>query len=411
MTFYPFPSKFELFDRCAYPWATTAPEWPERPLGADARFGIAVGRVAECLSTLGGKPEVVARYVAELDGLTPGETRKLVACAEHIARDLDPTDRFRSTEQGVLYDLASDTARLVDREAAMRPPPGHFGGILDLLAVDAKGRVWVRDYKSGRRQATESTIGKSAQARTYALFAHRALGLTSDPVFVELSHVDEEGITPDADKLDSFDLRVVRSEVRERARRCDSQTPVAPIVPAPGPHCRRGYCPIVSACPATRVALLRVAESVGLATYDATQDPQSAEHAASSLRQLEAVEAALPALRLKVENYARAHGAVPLGDSLYYGLVEEKGKERVDMSAPGAVDALRRILGDDADVALEVSASAASIERAARKVAERDEAVTAASVKRATLADLRAIGAVRQGAPVQRYTTFQKKEK
>jgi hypothetical protein len=111
------------------------------------------------------------------------------------------------------------------------------------------------------------------------------------------------------------------------------------------------------------------------------------------------------AKRLKdsLHEYVKSHGAVEIADGVFYGLVEQS-REAIDLSVPGAADAVREVAGLEA---IEMSTSKAAIERST--MAAQEKRGEGAAKARALYDRLREMGAVRTSS-FARTEEFTKKE-
>jgi hypothetical protein len=400
---WPTPSKLGLVRLCVYPWSRQAPAWPKcEPKSHDAQFGTAFHRAMALAAVMGISPGLLEQ-VADEHGLTPSERTKLLGCVEaaifevleHRIEEIE----YRAAEVSILYDVAADTARVLP-EALERDqiPEGHIHGTVDLVER-IHGEWVISDWKTGGRSG-ELDVMSDPQLRTYALMVARAFG--APRVGVVIIHVDEHGVVPDQHMLDGFELHVARAALRADLALVEAGGP-----PRPGRHCASKYCPIVAECPATLRALAEVQSSVDaqlpmqLLPLDAL--PEQAARVRVGIR---AVEKQLAYYQAALEAWVDANGSVEIAPGVRYGKIERDGNERIDAEQPGAVAAVRELLGEQADLALEVSTSKAAIERAARARAKALGDTAKGAIKRHTdpvLDRLRSIGAIRQGAPSTRY--------
>lgn len=399
MSFLPTFSRFDVAQRCVFPW-TSHLRWPKRPDSDFAGFGRAVSEASECLAVWGHAPYDA---VIERNGLGDSDRRKFLSAIAHVAEllaDEACTDRWRKAEVALAYDVVTATAREV-RKAHPRDysdqRPRELAGTPDLVRLRADGVLVVRDYKTGRYKWGHRP-GDTPQLRALGLSAARAYGHRL--VVVETVQVDDDGLRPLEDELDDFELAVVAGELRQVYERI--QGPPEP--PKPGHWCRGGYCPLVASCPATERTLAAISSASEL-KHPLTAEIASAAHAAYALERLAAAEMAIDTIRHAVEEYARAHGPVPLANGKMWGAVQSDGRESVDLSVAGAVELVERHLGAfGAASAIDRKTSKSALEAAAKAAQQkRGEGVQKA---RALFDALRELGALKKGAPYETFTEF-----
>lgn len=393
-------SKLDLAARCTFPW-TSGITWPkvERP-NAYRGIGRAMSDAARCLAVLGDYPhaEIVAAHE-----LTPADARKLQACALHVRELLNEeaeTDRWRCAEVALAFDLATGQARELQQEHE-RDYSGlgrtECGGRFDLVRMRSDGVVVLRDWKMGR-YTWGHRPGEAFQMRAYGLSVARAYGTSS--VLVEYAQVDDDGIRRTADLLDEFELAVIAAELRQLYERVSG----APEPPKQGAWCRDAYCPILAVCPATRNTMAEVAQAAEL-RFPLTIEFQGPEHVAYALERLEVAKAVLDTIREAAKEWARANGPVPMASGKLWGAVQHDGKESIDLSVDGAVEAIEQYLGPFAVAsAIERKTSKSALETTAKKLqTARGEGVKAT---RALFDRLRELGALKRGAPYEAFEEF-----
>lgn len=408
MTFWPSPSKLALAERCSYPWSLHRPKWPKRLTTTTyASVGTAISQAAECLSTWGDAP---LELIAEANQLSAADTTKLRQCARHIGELLEsecPT--WRRTELRLA--LHVESGKVAEREHGDYRK-GEVSGSADLVQLEGEALV-VRDWKSG---FVHVPVRGNRQLELYALACSRYFGI--EQLRVEIATVDEGGVKLEHVTLDAFDLARIAGWSRLFFGGLGG-----PEEPRPGPHCREGYCPILAACPATTTALATIQRSAEMAyppalskgqeldespkPYPLTVEIESHEQAAEVHRRLKLVTEATRQIRAAVDEYVRAHGPVPLEGDRVLAVVEQPGKERVDLGVDGAWSVVQHHLGAHAEEAVELSTSKKALEAAARKDCERGELRGRMG---ALLDDLRRAGALRQGAPSSRVDEVVRKE-
>jgi len=229
-----------------------------------------------------------------------------------------------------------------------------------------------------------------------------------DVVDVVLLHVSEDGVHPSEAHLDAWELELARAELRGTLAKVDEGGS-----PSPGRHCSTRYCPIVGECPATQRALSEV-QSAADAQLPMGLTIESPEHAARVRHGIKAVEKALEQYRAALYAYVTEHGAIEVAPGILFGRIERDGNERIDAEVVGAVSAIQELLGEHADLALDISTSKAAIERGARAYVKAHGVAGRGALKTVVdpvLARLRDIGAIKQGPPSVRYDEIQTKKK
>lgn len=250
-------------------------------------------------------------------------------------------------------------------------------------AVRIEGRTgYVIDWKTGREAPPARD---NAQLLTLALAMRLAHGL--DEVHASIVHVRPDSVSVDPVTFDAFDLDAWQLTLADLVR-------ALPTAEAkPGPHCRALYCPAHGLCPATSHALAEV-QPHRLRVVTNAADIESPEHAGALLGLVRMAEARASAIKAAVRDWADKHGGVPLDGGRVWRRVDTH-REAIDLSVPGAVEAMRAVLGGHADTAIELSTTKAAIGNAARSfAAETGQPI--AHVTRDTLNALRDVGATRQ---------------
>lgn len=396
---WPTPSKLALAELCAYPWhPTLLPLWVDTPPSDDAAFGSAFHRAMQVAAVWGGLTEGLLEQIAAEQKLSPGEETRLLAAVELGVDLLAAVPDFRAAEVSILYDVERDTARILPEALARdQVPAGCIHGTIDLLEVWGDDGLCITDWKTGGR-SDELDARTDPQLRTYALMAARALGRKG--CAVSILHVRDDGIDPDTWHLDAFDLALARAALRKTLAKVDAGGP-----PRPGRHCSAKYCPAIGSCPVTQRAIAEVQVAVE-AQLPMGLVIESPEHAARVRLGIRAVEDALEQYRAVLHAYVSTHGPIEIAPGVRWGRIEREGNERIDAEVAGAVTVIQELLGAEADLALEVWTSKAAIERAARAHAKARGIEGRGALKQITdpvLARLRALGAIKQGAPSVRF--------
>ncbi len=290
-------------------------------------------------------------------------------------------------EPAYVLDVESSTARFlgcdIEREYGERLP-SEIAMSGDLVRIDGEEAI-VIDVKTGRRENVE-IAEHNAQLATIGVALRRLYGVSR--VRVMLAFVNGFGVSIDEVTLDALDLDAHEQELSELAR----SVPTAQ--PQPGKHC--AYCPAVSACPVTTGALVQLAPKSSerrLPIVGTASAIESMDHARYQYLTLRAAKAAIDQAWEAVRMYADNNDGIDLGDGRRYTKVE-KTRETIDLEGPDAVAAMRGVLGEDAELALELFTSKTAIKDAARASAKRT-GDKIANIERKTLDALRAVGAVK----------------
>jgi hypothetical protein len=128
------------------------------------------------------------------------------------------------------------------------------------------------------------------------------------------------------------------------------------------------------------------------------------DHAAQLYQLVRFAEGRVSAIKTALREFADAHGGVPTGEGRVW-IRSERAREAIDLSVPGAYEALTEVLGLRAHEAIEFSTTKAAIETVARELAkERGESIK--SVRDRALGALRDVGAVERKTSV----TYEEKE-
>lgn len=301
-----------------------------------------------------------------------------------------------AAEVPLAYDPVTDQAMPIPTSNGHRDysavPAGWIAGTSDASLVGAEG-VAVIDWKTG---FNAPAAADSAQLRTLALMAARLHGKSA--AWVAIVHCQPDGIRIDAAEMDSLDLAVWSERLEELVL----AIPGAPSVA--GPHCRATFCPYLGICPATAQALEMVADTIPVPANHrrslplAASDIAGPDEAAAMYQALRSIKARLDLAWEALRQYADSAGGVPVGDKVWIKSVSSR--ESVDISSPEARNALRTVLGDDWEAAVEVSTTKTRIAEAAR-IAKARTGIAAAKTERAVLDALREVGAVRSSESVK----------
>jgi len=258
------------------------------------------------------------------------------------------------------------------------------------LTVDAfrvsDDSIEVVDWKTGAGFSVEPAA-TNWQLRTAAVAL--AAIFTKSSARVAIVKANGDRLYEDSATIDGLDLFTSRMTLSQMVGSIAEAQPVA------GPHCRSGYCERFGLCAATRVGAEMVASQrqPAFPLVSSAGEIQSAEHATWLYHLARALEATKSAVFAALTQYADGNGGIDVGGGKSWTRVEFE-RESIDLTVPGAVDALRSALGSHADVALEMSTSKAAIKEAARAL-KAAEGTPLAQTERAALAALASVGAVR----------------
>jgi hypothetical protein len=261
---------------------------------------------------------------------------------------------------------------------------------LDLERV-AGEEGYVGDYKTGRTELPPAARNLQLRLGAYAL--SQVEGLAS--VTVELIHIEPDGrVWVDGATLDAIDLDSTAGVLRETceevvaARDWISKGGIPNV--RQGAHCR--WCPARMSCPA-RTSLVRAMAEDDVAQRIA--DAITPANAGRAYALLEACEQVLADLRAQLILYA-TENPISLPGGKVFGPVEV---EREVVRGDAVHGVMARMHGlTVADMAVELSATKSSIERALKTVAKKGEL---ARMKREVFGELEAVG----GIEVKRSTT------
>jgi hypothetical protein len=281
---------------------------------------------------------------------------------EAIDLEALPVQRWEA-EVAFAYDVATETTRLVGydigRNYGPRESDTELFVTVDAYALDElAGRVFVGDWKTGRRQVTSAR--DNWQLRLGALAAARyAMVDQADAAVVRLPDGGRPWVDPVS--WDDFDLSMFASDLRELVRRL--QEP-ARIIPVTGEHCR--FCPAFASCPAQGRLIAKLAltpEQVEQEVLALLTD----ENAALAYERWRTVDATLQRVKSALYTYASSH-PIHLPDGSVFGRVETE-REELDGEVVRAI--LSEAYGPEVgEKAVEFSATKASVERAMRVVYE-----------------------------------------
>jgi hypothetical protein len=225
-------SKYHLALLCAYPFRPDV-VWPDRPAGTSAKVGNATHAIVEV-----GQRRRIERNPYLADPVVDCEL-EAYPLARRANAWLDEVSVPRAVEVAIIYDAATDTARLA-------PSGGHreYGALgpmeipttLDLVWTDAE-EVTVRDLKTGQKR-----YAHVEQLYIQALAASRLYGLSR----AKVGFLWARKTKCEADSLEDLGPGELEAE-SWRAASVMRRLPVAQ--PEPGDHCFS--CPLGrEMCPA-----------------------------------------------------------------------------------------------------------------------------------------------------------------
>lgn len=323
--------------------------------------------------------EAIARGAtpAEAAQRVPAELRDtaLALDTDHWPVDLQAGWR---PEVAVLYDMDKDAAEVLDAAARSY---GHRGrnaivGTADLVRVH-DGTVYVIDVKTGRGWLPNPAA--SGQLRALALAFARVYGVDS----AEVGHLRVDTADGrawlDLEPLDALEMATVREQLLEAREAVEAEV----VAPKEGPWCR--YCPAFAVCPA-KAAL--VTEMMDVPVLDAFT-------AAAAWQRIKDTRAVLDRVEAALKEYA-AREAVSLPGGWVLAEVESV---RESLDGRKAHAAALEVLGPAAaDVAVELTATKASVEEACRQWVASEKAAgrkaTLAAAKRAVMDRLAQLGGI-----------------
>lgn len=404
----PSPSKLDLAERCAFPFAASVP-W-DRSESKSARYGKAVHfAIAKALTEWADAAEP---YVLKDRG-------RLALVANDFELVGADRDRFEASVDQALSSLRTIVfpPDAVEKRLWMDPmsisfsdpsdehrAPGYVEMFLDVAWK--QGRTgYVRDWKTGRRSLSYR-VEEVLQVAVYGLAMFDTWDL--DEVVVELAYLDGAGRVPviDAMRMDIFAAEAARERIRSIYKRIKSQEA---LTPRWGHWCESMYCPTRTSCPAMRAATERLAADVGLEAGVLTSPVMDRQVAASLIGRLAGIREILDAREEEINTLALSE-PLPMSDGSRYGATEHQGRESIVWSA-AAHEALRPLLGPErlsamVNEATSIDVTKAAVNAAVSSVAKRGEV---GKLQDAAIAALRQAGAVKRGSP---YKTFGKiKEK
>lgn len=359
-------------EHCAYAFSSAAPKWPTDVKSDFAKFGDDVhdGLRLELLCqprSLNSDPKVELCV-----------TQGLQAFSEIVGSD----GELLHAERKLIYAPRTNQARWDDSEGQRlyRKFYGEFGGTPDFVAKRSDGSIFVGDWKTGVG-ARDTSAADTWQLRILALAIAKICNV--DTVTVGLVHLEPGDYYVDSATFDCFDLDEFRSRILELFDKLEKTA----VEPNPGPWCTKMYCPIVTVCPATKVALARVEENLQrkLPVLGPIVDGPDL---VSRRTGVELLEKLLKEEKARQREWLALNGAIELENGKHLGLVETQ-KEYIDLTVDGAEEIARQVAPNE----IEVSITKKAIEDACKlKQTKRGEGTAAA---REVFDKLREIGAMK----------------
>lgn len=304
---------------------------------------------------------VVAKGVAEdLAGDELGEPERrqlarLVAAwrewwAQGLLTGAETEQACGLTKEGQGYRLERTGAR--DYTYA---PDDSIPGTADVVAVWApndgsKAHLVVLDYKTGF--GPHKLEDHRDQLVHLGSAIVRDEGGPAEYVRVGVAHVTVDGVIVDSEVLDPLDVAIHVEEMRELLE----QLPTAE--PRPGLHCDDMWCPARAVCPVTRNLLLAAQVDMEPRRHLPLVGPVTSNEAALGfLIAKPLLEAWLENRAAAVKLFADQSGGVRDDDGRVYA-GRDQTRETVRLDVTGALEAMRRVLGVDADDAVKTKTTA-----------------------------------------------------
>lgn len=330
-------SKAPLLEHCAH-FASPEAEWAEDAGSPEARFGLAVHRVAELAieAKVSGTPleDVPVASVADTFDLDDASAERLFRFAPNICAFIEQNaSETWLVERPFAWDPMSGRAMalpLLGHRSYEGKPQGWIGTTLDVVAAVTKDRALVLDFKSGYRRVRKPR--ENRQLLTQACAAAEVYDASE--VLLVVAKIDENGFSLDEDLLGLDDLASHTVWMREKLMGARAAAPV------PGPHCTELYCPMRATCPGILGQLERAHGDLVPTTGESFVfgPPTSPEHARWLVSALALVETGVAALTKALNAYADANNGIPCGDKVYRAVTTPKSAP--DLSKSGAVELL-----------------------------------------------------------------------
>lgn len=353
-------SKIKLARRCLW-WARRDVEIPPGEETSAARVGTAFHSAAEEERL---DEDAVDRAFAAVVGPSPKVASGLSAAEQ---RKLDRlVAAWRAwIEQGLLTGIdrevpvalsMSGEGRRLERTGPRdysQVCEDELPGTADVVAIWApndgtSAHLFVGDYKTGRSGDLDDHLDQLTHLATAI-----ARDEGADAVRVGVIHVQEWGVELETRVLDGLDLAVHAEEVGGMLAALVDGDPQ----PAPGLHCEDLYCPARAVCPATRALLVDAGVELEPRRRLPIVGPVTSNDQACAILVAAPMVEAWIAERVKAARaYADDHDGVRAPDGRVYRARAQK-RETPRLDVDGAIEALRAVLGPDADAAVRTKVS------------------------------------------------------
>jgi hypothetical protein len=275
-------------------------------------------------------------------------------------------------------------------------------GRLDVAGVDGETAL-VADYKTGRSARARYQVIAGMLAWSAVTGMQDARG--------EVIHIDDDGEVrrQPAIHLDAFEMVVEMGTLRDAVaswHRMRAEGVVPP--PVPGPHCK--YCPCWRGCPEKTGLVRQAAGENGVATLEQlARAAAMVDDVPRALRLADALKEAAGRIYQQAHAIAAEVGPIQIDDKMALGLTSVTSPD--EMRGEVVRQVVAQELGAEvADVAVEMSATKASLKRALDKA--RDAGTIpkgqGAATERRILAMVVEAGGVIHHAPKARVAMFRR---
>ncbi len=333
-------SKLDLAMKCGYAFRRDkANDWPHDEAGRPAQVGRAFHRLAEhCIQGSTVDPQVrLERERFPHDVIA--DALVLFEAAEPHLQGLPKGTRVEvkfalNPETGAAYELVSPKERDY-REASSDEAVGTVDALY--AGSDLSG-IKVVDFQTGQSNYKGDAEGNAQLA--FGLLAVAAAHRKPAQGNVAIWWARPDGVKEDWHHIDEAEAarwRRAFAELLAQSKRNDAE-------PTPGPHCWQKFCPLRTVCPeAERMAqelepvkrrLPMLGEAVAAIREKRATKPQVAEAIQASRLAREY----LKGLDDAIKGYVATEGGIPLGGKVYDRRTVRR--ESIDLSAPGALEAL-----------------------------------------------------------------------
>jgi Protein of unknown function (DUF2800) len=315
-------SRRALLSRCSH-WIQKDTPWNETPTRASV-----------------DGTEAHAGFQAEHDDedipLTEAARNKVAAASPLIAQLRQGGESW--SELAMAYNYIDDVGRIIGkgRDAYNNKREWEMTGTADLVVM-RREQLHIYDYKND----TGRDVDASAQLRTLALFAQRALHPKDSIVRVATIMVSQsEARVVDEQELDTLDI----DEERNLLKKDLLQSPK----PNAGPWCSGNYCPARLQCPQMQQAITSLLPPASLLPpHRMAPDITGPEHAAWMLARIAPIKDAIAAVEAELRTYADANGGISLSDGTVWSS-KEVSVEKPRLDVPGAAELIAEVGGASA---------------------------------------------------------------